>query len=103
MTDEFDFRVIIDTHSFIAYIKSSAKVFSENYGEDADGNRGQAQTTVEDLELWIEDGRGNDIFKKLIEKYPARYAQIIIKAHDRLVQGFDNQGEDDWDQERYCY
>jgi uncharacterized protein YnzC (UPF0291/DUF896 family) len=81
-----DFEATITDRSLKVYVTAEAHIYRENYGADADGNRGEMQTFLDDLEITILDGRGNDITEKVEKKYKYDYEKIQIAAEDKLLE-----------------
>ena len=60
-------------------VTCSAHVTTENYGADADGNRGIMQTMVEEVEAWLGD---YEIYELLQQSYTDKIDQELADAYE---------------------
>lgn len=87
----FSHKIYVQGHELTVDVKAEANVYWENYGADADGNRGQMQVFVDEVDLTITDGRNNDITAKLLEKKYRVEAEAIEERavkmlHDEFLE-----------------
>ena len=61
------------------------------YGADADGNRGELTSDAEIINLDIRDNRANPLSKKIKEKYPDQYDEIIMHALDKALDSIERR------------
>lgn len=82
---EFEYDIEIEGHVIHASVEAEGHVYGHNYGEDADGNRGEWRVECEDIVLKITDGRGKDITAKLEKKYKRIFDDIDEEAYNKLI------------------
>ena len=99
MNIEFDISVEINRFNLTLSVEASGHIYRENYGADADGNRGEMRTFCDDLEISITDGTGKDIASKLEKKHPQIYETIATKAEEILFATFDEGSEPDYEED----
>lgn len=90
MNTEFEYELEIEGHVIHVTVEAEARMYRDLYGADADGNRGEWRTEMDDLEIKIVDGRGKDITEKLSKKYKSEYEQILEKAEEELYEAYEN-------------
>ena len=96
---QFEFEIEIEGHKILATVEADGHVYRENYGEDADGNRGEMRTMLDDFEMTVKDGHGKDITDKLMKRHKGVYADIEEEAEDLLFEEFNAGGEYEPDDE----
>ena len=89
LTTTFTEELELKGHSLIVSVEASGHIYTENYGADADGNRGEWRTFVDDLELFIRDSRGNDLTDKIDKHYEAVLSLILDMAEEKLLEIYD--------------
>lgn len=100
MNTEFEYNIEIEGHVIRANVEAEGHVYGHNYGEDADGNRGEWRVECEDIVLKITDGHGKDITAKLEKKYKRIFDDIDEEAYNKLIdQHYEGQGGDDHEPE----
>jgi len=89
---EFDYEIEKDNDT-IAYnvVWRGSFEWDNNYGADADGNRGVCASWVEDVEFEVSDEYGETITNELKTQKPELYA-LIEMATDKEVEDFDPEG-----------
>lgn len=85
---EFEYEIEINGHVIHAMVDAEGHVYGHNYGEDADGNRGEWRVECEDIVLKITDGHGKDITAKLEKKHKAIFDDIEEEAHGKLIDQY---------------
>jgi hypothetical protein len=90
---EFEYTLDINGRELPVMVEAEGRVYGHNYGEDADGRRGEWRTECEDVVLKITDGHGKDITKKVETKYKAQFESIDELAADKLIDAY-NEGPD---------
>lgn len=65
-------------------VDAEAWFYSENYGEDMDGNRGTPMTFMDDFKLKVMDRNGNDITDKLRKREPSLFERVSDDAEQKL-------------------
>ena len=92
MSAEFEYELEIEGHVIKAYIEADGSIHTDNnYGADADGNRGVTRHFLEDFTFKITDARGNDITDKLREKFSMEYQWAEEAAEEKLWEQFENE------------
>ena len=86
---EFEYEMEIENHKLNLTIEVEGHCFQDHYGADADGNRGEWRTEVEIDEIKIKDARGNDITKKVEDRYESDFFAIDELATDKLYQDYE--------------
>lgn len=87
MTLEFGYKLEVENHILELMIEATGTVYSEMYGCDADGNRGEMRDYVDDdFEIKIFDSMGNDITDKIHKKYEWDYDKIIEESETKLIE-----------------
>ncbi len=92
LTTNFTEELDINGHSIIVSVEATGDVYTEMYGADADGNRGEWRTFTDDLCLVIRDARGNDITEKLEKKYEKVIDLILENADEKLIDNYHDRG-----------
>lgn len=87
---EFEYTLEFDNHTIQATVQAEAHIFEENYGADADGNRGEIRTFMDDLEVWVFDQKGNDISDKIQNKYKYLWTAIEEEAETVLMEAYND-------------
>lgn len=82
---EFEDEIYIKHHTLNVYVLFTARVTKEMYGQDADGNRGEMVTEIDEVEFKAMDSRDNDISRKLRLKYPKVYEQLKLVATEKCL------------------
>lgn len=90
---EFEKQIEINGRILNVTVEADGHVYRENYGADADGQRGEMRTQLDDFEMTIKDGHGKDITDKLQAKYKSIYDDLEEEAENELYEQFD-EGED---------
>ena len=80
---EFEHYWELCDHELTLTVKADINAYEENYGEDADGNRGQKMWFVEVEGISIFDARGNDLTSKIESKYESVYKTIVEEAENQ--------------------
>lgn len=93
MSIEFEKTFEINGHELTVTVEANGHVYNDNYGADADGNRGEMRTQLDDFEMTVKDGHGKDITAKLKAKYKSIYDDLEEEAENELYEQFD-EGED---------
>lgn len=93
MSISFEKTIEINGHELTVTVEADGHVYNENYGADADGNRGEMRVQLDDLEMTIKDGHGKDITDKLQAKYKSIYDDLEEEAENELYEQH-NEGED---------
>ena len=96
---QFEFEIEIEGHKIVATVEADGHVYRENYGEDADGNRGEMRTELDDFEMTVKDGHGKDITAKLKAKHASVYADLEEEAENALFEEFNDGGDYEPDDE----
>jgi hypothetical protein len=84
MSVEFKTEIEIKGRIIKVFVEAEGSFVRDLYGADADGNRGDWRTEIEDVELDIRDRRGNDLTNKIYKKYKAQFECIQDEAENRL-------------------
>ena len=85
---EFEYDIELENHTIKATVNADAKIWDENYGADADGNRGEMRTFIDDLEVTIFDNNGNDITEKVENRYKFTFISISEEAEEKLMEAY---------------
>ena len=88
---EFEYTLDLNGHDLAVNVEAEGHVYGHNYGEDADGNRGEWRVECEDIVLKITDSRGNDNTKKIETKYEGSYETIEDMAYEKLIEADDER------------
>lgn len=88
---ELELEIEIHGRTLNVLVEADGRVYRENYGEDADGNRGEMRTELDDFEMTVKDGHGKDITAKLKEKHKSVYEDLEEEAENALFEQF-NEG-----------
>jgi len=92
---EFEHDIEIEGHVIHASVEAEGHVYGHNYGEDADGNRGEWRVECEDVALKITDARGNDITKKIETKYKSDFDAMEELAYEKLIEAdYERHGDE---------
>jgi hypothetical protein len=91
MNIEFETTIEIQGRELHVMVQADGHVYTHNYGEDADGNRGELRTEVDDFEMTVLDGHGKDISVKLRAEYPNEWQRLDEMAADKLIDAY-NEG-----------
>ncbi len=91
---EFEYDLDVNGRALKVFVEAEGNVYGHNYGEDADGNRGEWRIECDDLELTIKDARGNDITKKIEKNHEAEIESIEEEAIELLVTAYSERGSD---------
>ena len=72
-------------------VDAQALVYKEQYGEDADGNRGVMRTFIEDVNMRVYDSRGHELSSRLKYRYPDSWDMLLKKAEYELYLAFQRE------------
>lgn len=89
---EWQTHLTIENRELAVTVQAEGHVYDENYGADADGNRGEWRTFVDDLEVTIKDMRGNDITDKVFKKYRTEFDAVEEAAIEQLIENHSEGG-----------
>lgn len=67
-------------------IIAEANIFGENYGADADGNRGEWRTFIDDFAIQIYDKDNKDITLLVENNYKRIYEKLCNEAEHKLIE-----------------
>jgi hypothetical protein len=102
---DFDFELEIGKHIVEVNIQASIEhVIDNNYGADADGNRGIRAIFTDIDWIAIRDKRGNDITDKVLKKYPKEYNIFCDAAIELALEQLAEDKErelDDYNDTKY--
>ena len=85
---EFEHDLDLNGHTLQTNVHAEASIWRENYGEDADGNRGEMRTFIDDVEIKVFDLRGNDITQKLKNNHDFEFTYLLEKAEEKLYEDY---------------
>jgi hypothetical protein len=88
---EFEHTLEMNGHELHVTVEADGKVYTDLYGADADGNRGEWRTECDDVEFTIKDARGNDITEKVRTKWVAEFDAIDELAADKLIDAYNER------------
>ena len=88
---EFEHELEFEGHVLKVNVEATGHVYGHNYGEDADGNRGEWRVECEDIVLKITDSRGNDITKKLEARHESSIEYLDEIAYEKLIETDDER------------
>ncbi|CAK9250662.1 unnamed protein product [Sphagnum jensenii] len=91
MNVEFGMEIEIGNREIVVSIDAKAKIYKDHYGADADGNRGEFRTEMDDLVIIVKDLSNRDVTEKLRRKYPNQYDEIEDTAITFLLQAFEEE------------
>lgn len=93
MNIEFETTIDINGRELNVLVQADGHVYRDLYGADADGNRGEWRTEVDDFEMTVLDGHGKDISVKLRADYPGEWQRLDDIAAEKLIESFE-EGSD---------
>lgn len=96
---ELEIEIEVHGRTLNVTVEADGHVYRENYGEDADGNRGEMRTMLDDFEMTVKDGHGKDITAKLKAKHASVYADLEEEAENALFEAFNDGGDYEPDDE----
>lgn len=91
MNIEFETTIEIGNRDMQVIVKASAHIFQDLYGADADGNRGEMRSEIDDFDMKVFDLRGNDITTKLDKGYEDEIFAIEERATDKLFEAYEER------------
>ena len=92
----FDYDLEIEGRVIEAYVECEANVYTDHYGADADGRRGEDRTYIDDLVVTISDSRGNNIGPKLEKKYPYEWQLLGEHCEEKLYSAYEEEKNGGW-------
>jgi hypothetical protein len=90
---ELELEIEIHGRKLNVTVEADGHVYRENYGEDADGNRGEMRTELDDFGMTVKDGHGKDITAKLKAKHKTVYEDLEEEAENALFEAH-NEGQE---------
>jgi len=88
---EFTYSLEIGHRALHVVVNANASFYTENYGEDADGNRGEMRTYADDMEVEVFDLSGKNISEKLLKKYPHAWSTLDELAYEKLSEAYEER------------
>lgn len=92
----FEKNIEIKGRTLTVSVEADGSMFTENFGADADGNRGEMRTELDDFGMTIKDLGGRDITEALATRYPKEYESIESLAEEKLYEAYEAKQSDDY-------
>ena len=86
MNIEFEYDLEIDNRTLRVVVEAEGSFYTDNYGADADGRRGEMRLEIDEVAIKVFDFRGNEITAKLEKKWLREYNGILEKAEEKLFE-----------------
>lgn len=97
MNIEFEHELDIEGFQIFALIEAEASCHTDDdYGADADGNRGETRHFVDDLKVKVLDGSGKDITDKLQERHKHEFERVEDVAAERILDTYMEERMGGW-------
>lgn len=90
---ELEIEIEVHGRKLNVTVEADGHVYTHNYGADADGNRGEMRTELDDFEMTVKDGHGKDITDKLKARHKSVYEDLEEEAENALFEAYDDGGD----------